>query len=150
MMGCKKLEFVVYGKPVGKQRHRTTKSGHIYTPPATVNYERLVRDKFISEFPAWEPHLGPVMLSVRAYYPFPKSWPKKKKAAIQKMLMQCGCIPKMTTPDLSNIEKSVEDALNKVAYKDDNQIFRHCNPLKGYGEIDGPRIDVALWFYDIE
>lgn len=45
--------------------------------------------------------------------------------------------------DLDNLEKSVKDALNKVAYADDSQICR-CVKSKDV-DPDNPRAEVRIW-----
>ena len=46
------IKLTIPGEPCAKQRPRTTKQGHTYTPQKTVNYETLVYEKFpIQEWP---------------------------------------------------------------------------------------------------
>lgn len=72
---------------------------------------------------------GAVALDVVATFELPKSWPKKKRAAL---LGQ----PHTQKPDASNLAKNCEDALNEVAYRDDAQVCEtRCR--KVWGERSG-------------
>lgn len=72
---------------------------------------------------------GPVTLDVVATFELPKSWSKKKRAAL---LGQ----PHTQKPDASNLAKNCEDALNEVAYRDDAQVCEtRCR--KVWGERSG-------------
>lgn len=44
----KALTFTVYGKPVAKGRPRMKKSGHVYTPQTTREYEERIRNAAMS------------------------------------------------------------------------------------------------------
>ena len=57
------------------------------------------------------------MVTIRAFFEIPKSWSKKKQA-----LASDGEIKPTKKCDIDNIVKSVLDALNGVAYKDDKQV----------------------------
>lgn len=109
------IEFKVPGEPVGKQRHRTTKTSHTYTPKKTEQYESLVRLSFNQAVSGknWIPLDVPVRLHVTAYFTIPKS------RQIKDIVSQ----PKTTKPDADNILKSVKDGLNSVAYTDDSRVY---------------------------
>lgn len=51
-------------------------------------------------------------------------------------------MPHCKKPDLSNLIKLIEDALNKVAYRDDSQIFRYDDPGKYYSLR--PRLEIEV------
>jgi len=109
------LEFVVSGKPIGKARPRFTKSGHIYTPKETKQYEDRIKQAAWSEMK--KANLKPtdkrVSFIICAYFDIPKSYNKQKT-------MECEFgvhIPKR--PDLDNIVKAVLDGCNEVVYEDD-------------------------------
>lgn len=112
----KSVTFIVEGEPQGKGRHRTTSTGHTYTPQKTALYENWIKTCYLSR-------VGEVMLqgairaTVEAYYTIPKSKSKKIKA-----LMQMGMIRPQKKPDADNVLKAVADSLNGIAYKDDAQI----------------------------
>lgn len=127
--GTKKYEIIVYGKPQGKGRPRFARRGkyvHTYTPKETLDYE----EKFSK---AWKekgyPKLeGPVQVEVYASMYIPKNTSKK-----QRELMLKGEIKPTKKPDIDNISKVVLDAINGVAWTDDNQVVV-CYTRKLYDE----------------
>lgn len=134
----KSVEFSVPGKPRGKERPRMARRGRFvttYTPQKTVDYENLTRKSYIKEN-------GNFMLSnaieadVLAIFPIPKSASKKKKELMLSNQIKC-----TVKPDCDNIDKSIFDALNNVAYHDDSQICK-TSTEKRYGE--NPRVIVKL------
>lgn len=128
--------FTVPGKPKTKGRHRTTKSGHTYTPADTVEWENLVRMAFRAENPDWVPGGGPCTLRIEAVFPVPKSWSKKKRQqAFDREIFP------IVHPDWDNIGKAVGDSLNHIAYNDDRQIVSAI-VNKNYGVI--PCVEVTL------
>lgn len=111
------VTFTVPGEPHGKERHRTTKSGHIYTPKITKAYEAKIRACYILQ--GGRSFGGvPIRLKICAYFPIPKRATKAERAK-----MKSGEIRPTKKPDGDNIEKSVADALNGVAFDDDRQII---------------------------
>lgn len=114
----KEIEFVVYGRPKGKGRPRFTMDGHAYTPQATKQYEKEIRQAFRE---AGGTSFGsvPVSVEVTAYYPVPKSARKSDKEAIQMGLR----VP-MVKPDIDNILKAVLDGIqgDGGAFRDDVQV----------------------------
>jgi Holliday junction resolvase RusA-like endonuclease len=77
---------------------------------------------------------GPLSLSVLAVYEWPKSVSARKRALPEARF-------KTSRPDLSNIAKLVEDALNGVVWHDDAQIAS-SRVQKVYG--DRPRLLVLI------
>ena len=108
----------VEGEPVAKGRPRMTRSGHAYTPKRTERAEAAIRKAWIEEYGV-DPVDVPVAVKIRFKYPTPKSWPmwKREQAGIYSL-------PKMSKPDIDNLVKTVMDALNGIAYKDDAQIYQ--------------------------
>lgn len=110
--------FNVYGKVRGQARPRVKKNGKgVYKPKTDRNWEKKIKEAYINSGGGYFGE-KPVALAVISYRELPKSRPKKitEESDILK-------------PDASNILKSVEDALNKIAYKDDKQII-FAVPLK--------------------
>ncbi len=133
------IQFEVPGIPQGKQRVRVTQRGGYsvaYTPKNTVNYENLIevcyktqcKDKFFAE--------EPLVMTITAIYPIPKSMSKKRK----EMALKCVLRP-TTKPDIDNVIKVVCDALNKVAYSDDSHIV--CMSIAKYYGIE-PKLMINL------
>lgn len=122
------IEFFVPGKPSPKARARVVRhQGRIrsYTPEATANYELYVKWLGAAAMAGLKPSDKPCRLHMIVALPVPQSWSKKKQE--QAIL---GNIMPTAKPDLSNILKSIEDALNGVAYVDDSQlcevVMRKC------------------------
>lgn len=119
------IEFIVPGVPVAKGRPRFTRAGRTYTPAATARHERTVREYAQAHFPM--PLEGALRLEVISFHAIPKSLPTaEKQAALRGMRRPA------TRPDADNICKLVADALNGIAYTDDNQIVE-LEALKYYG-----------------
>ncbi|SHN77413.1 RusA family crossover junction endodeoxyribonuclease [Desulfitobacterium chlororespirans] len=129
------ISFVIPGKPMGKQRARTLKTGRSYTPQETVNYETLVKQIYIMQHFARQLE-GAIEGEITAYYPIPQSAGKKKREQ-----MLSGQIRPTTKPDWDNIGKIVCDSLNGLAYRDDAQIVE-CVVKKYYSDM--PRVEVKL------
>ena len=110
------ITFIIEGEPQGKGRHRTTKTGHTYTPQKTLLYENWIKTCYLSRVGEKMLH-GPIKASIEAYYTIPKSKSKNVKAQMEK-----GIIRPVKKPDVDNIAKAVFDSLNGIAYKDDAQV----------------------------
>ena len=78
----------------------------------------------------------PLKVTIIAYYPIVKSTSKKKKQQMLEDLM----FP-TKKPDIDNIAKSILDALNKLAYRDDTQVVT-LHMEKHYAE--NPRVEVEI------
>lgn len=131
------IRFTVPGPPRGKGRPRfvsTPRGGRTYTDAQTASYENLV--KMCARAAGAEIIDGPVEMRIAVYLPIPQSAPKKRQAA---MLSGAECPTKK--PDLSNVLKSIEDALNLIAYRDDAAIVS-MTMTKHYA-IE-PRVDVYV------
>jgi Holliday junction resolvase RusA-like endonuclease len=111
------ISFYVPGKPVGKGRARSTRSGHHYTPEKTVNFENLVGYHGNQAMQGRPLYQGPMKLTLLIDFDVPASWSQKKRNAALG-----GVILPTKKPDCSNILKAIEDALNQVVYHDDVQI----------------------------
>lgn len=134
-----KVEIEIIGKPFGKQRPKFARMGRftkVYTPKETIQYEKMTADIFKEKYPEHNIFLGPIKVTVKAFMYIPKSISKKKTA-----LMLSGNILPTVKPDEDNIQKIVKDALNGVAYKDDNQIVE-SHTYKYYS--DNPRVEVLI------
>lgn len=79
---------------------------------------------------------APVSVNMRFYYPIPKSWSKADKAAARN-----GTKRPIVKPDLDNVVKSCFDALNGIAWKDDNRVVEESSS-KWYS--DQPRIEIEI------
>lgn len=111
--------FNVDCNPVGKQRPKFRKIGNFvqtYTPKKTVDFEQQVRKAAEKAMGGMEPLETPVALYCYVRLLPGRSFPKKRLEACLNGFER----PKK--PDLDNVVKAVQDALNGVIYKDDAQI----------------------------
>lgn len=109
------IKFTVPGIPVSKARPRVTRT-HTYTPQKTKDYEDLVRWSCKNVYKG-EPLEGSIRINILLYMYIPKKVSEKRRA-----LKEQRVILPIKQPDWDNMAKSITDALNKLAYKDDNQI----------------------------
>jgi len=109
------ISLTIPGNPVGKQRARVCRTGHAYTPLHTVNYEALVKQTFAAKYPDFVPMPGPVRMILSIYLMPSKKTQRKLKEGIR--------VYPTIKPDISNVLKSIEDALNGLTYVDDKQII---------------------------
>lgn len=130
--------FFVPCTPAAQPRPRfNTKSGRAYNPsgPAKTVKAATVA-AFHGQGGTTEPLEGPVSMTLTFIFPRPQAmiWKKKK-------------MPKewhTKKPDIDNLEKTVLDALNGLAYKDDSQV---CCVLKSKVIASGsdvPGISVTI------
>ena len=109
------IKITIPGIPVAKGRPRVTKRG-AFTPQKTVNYESLVQYTYMAQAEGQKLE-GPLRMDIMFFFPIPKSYSKKRREAIRRMLEQ-----HTKKPDIDNCIKSITDALNKFAYDDDSQV----------------------------
>ena len=140
--GMEKLhvEFEIPGIPVPKGRPKFSTLGGFakaYTPAKTRNAEAFVRKCFFEQVKDFKmPEKGPIFLYVTFYMPVPSSLSKKK----QNELMEENYWH-IKKPDLDNLLKLVNDALNGIAWKDDSCIcFTHAT--KCYSAIPKTCVDI--------
>ena len=132
------ITFTLPGGPQGKGRPRyVRRTGRAYTPDKTVAYEELVRQRFLEAANGQDFGEGPVFVLIRAIFPIPKSFSKKKTEQAMK-----GTLYPTKKPDWDNIGKIICDALNGIAYKDDSQVVI-ATVVKAYGATE--RVDVMFW-----
>ena len=136
-----KLKFEVPGSPIGQGRPKfSTINGHAkaYDPEKSRNYKAYV--KLLATQAMKEQGFtmidGPCCLDIMAFFEVPKSKSKKFK---ERALL--GLERPTKKPDIDNIVKALQDALNGLAYKDDSSIV-YLSVAKCYSEI--PRVEVIL------
>lgn len=111
-----RVDFVFDLEPTPKGRPRVSRFGGVYTPGKTRLFENAVKMMAKAQYRG-EPLACPVHLSVFFVMTRPKSVKRSHHT---------------TKPDLTNLIKSLEDALNGVVWKDDSQIFS-VSAVKRYG-----------------
>lgn len=117
-----KLEFIVPGTPKAEERHRSTIIGghiHSYEPVDSKNQKSFI--KFIALHEMQRTDFAktelPIHMEIWAYAPLTKSMSKKLK---ERAL--AGKEYPTKKPDVDNIAKLMQDALNDLVYVDDKQI----------------------------
>ena len=126
------MDFLVNGKPQGKQRPRfSRRSGVVYTPAKTGKYEKAISKAYTDAGGKCIPADCYVSVSVSAFFPIPKSYTKGKRLACKHNVNRPD-----KKPDMDNILKVVLDGLNRVAYEDDKQVVELIG-RKYYTESDG-------------
>jgi Holliday junction resolvase RusA-like endonuclease len=129
------VRFSVPGKIHGKDRPRFTRVGkyvRTYTPEETLNYEKKIQREYIQA----NRHKSNKALRMRLciYREHPKSM-----SAFKKMLANIKKLFPTVKPDVDNVLKVVLDALNNLAYEDDNQVVQFVI-IKTYGVKEGLHI----------
>lgn len=132
-------DLVIPGEAVPQGRPRFG-HGRTYDPPKSRKYKEYVRRLAYRNMPPDAlrgPLTCPVRLTCVIYRAVPQSWSRRKRAdAIADKIRPT------TKPDVSNILKGIEDALNGVWYADDSQIVEYGLIGKWYAEE--PRVYVRL------
>jgi Holliday junction resolvase RusA-like endonuclease len=126
----RRVRFEVAGQPVPKARPRVVTKGKrrfAYTPKKVRDWEGLVTEEARRHFE--RPFDWPVVVSMIFYIERPRS--RRLDFWVS------------TTPDLDNLEKSVLDALNGVAYTDDRLVVAKSSS-KRYVQGGEPRVEVTV------
>jgi Holliday junction resolvase RusA-like endonuclease len=84
------------------------------------------------------PSAKPIMADVTFYMPIPTSWSGVKKE-------QHDGAMHTSKPDIDNLIKGLFDSFNKIAWKDDNQVYE-VHSIKKYSF--NPGIGVEIWELD--
>ena len=133
------MKFYHKGKPIAKQRHRTTRTGITYDP----QYDKKLEMKF--DFAAQnrqQGYLKPIQGAISAIldikYPISKSWSKKRKLSVLTGIDSFA----NKKPDIDNVVKWYFDILNQIAYDDDSQIVS-VFAKKTYSENPGVEINLT-------
>jgi Holliday junction resolvase RusA-like endonuclease len=104
--------FRVDWTPHAKQRARVTKTGQAYTPPATREAEKRIREAFQGIAPGWQPVEQPISVHIDMTNTYFDLWINETDDWANRKLKG----------DTDNYAKTVLDALNGVAWVDDKWI----------------------------
>ena len=128
-MSREPVTIVLLGDPVPWARAGGGRSRKLFTPTRQRNNAAALR-MAAQEAMKLPPFDEPVKLELLAEIAIPRSWSKRKQAeALAGYLTR---IRPASKPDLSNIVKQVEDALNSIVYRDDALIV-DVHASKVYG-----------------
>ena len=118
-----------------KGRPRFTRSGHVYTPKATKQYEQKVATHLLAQ--GAKPTDKAIRFTAVIVRPYLKSWTKKQLEEAKQ-----GKAYPITRPDLDNYLKAILDASNGVLFFDDSQICSLGDSRKEYGEEEQVIIEI--------
>lgn len=109
------LKATITGEPIAKGRPQFF-GGHAVTPAKTRKAEERTAEEWIRQAGA-VPLIGSVKMDIAFFLETPKSWSRKQQAAANRREIR-----PVKRPDLDNLIKLIQDALNGIAYHDDKQI----------------------------
>ena len=124
------IKFEVPPRP--KARPRFAKC-HVYTPKLTSDYEYTIAQEYLLK--GLKKHLGAISVFITFNYRIPTSRMKELKHGDI-------CIEKA---DIDNLQKSVLDGLNGVAFLDDKQVYKIVAEKKW---ADSNSVDVMIFEYE--
>ena len=126
------LSFFISGIPLAQGRPRFRRAGKFvqtYDPAKSKSWKESVRWQFIEYMKKEKKEMidGAIEAEMVFLLPRPKSLPKKVKHHVKK-------------PDMDNLEKSILDALEGIAYKNDSQICKKATQKLYETKIPGVSI----------
>jgi Holliday junction resolvase RusA-like endonuclease len=128
--------FTLVGYTVPKPRPRVLRNGHAYTPASAREAEHRLREAYRERYSLLAPMEGPLRLDVEVV----RARPKGHFGA--RGLRPSAPIYPAARPDLDNYLKTVLDALNGVAWRDDGQVVEVA-ARKLYGDAEGWCVRIA-------
>ena len=130
------LDLLVPVPPKGKDRPRTTKSGHVYTAAKTASTEQSIRSEWAVQGEIQLPTGVPLWVHILAAFDRPKA-----HYAVDGSLKQRYADMQWVTkaPDGDNILKLATDSLNKYAW-DDDRAFSCSIVVKSWSDRSYPYI----------
>lgn len=137
-----RLDLVIDGLPVAKERAKSGSNGTHRTPGKTRNWERVAA-KQIGDSVAGNPFRGRVQLTVVAVFARPLDKPTLVTAAEWSSGSRAFA---SSTADLDNIVKAVQDAANRAkAWADDRRVVRLDGCESVYAAVgETPCVEVSI------
>ena len=117
-------------KPKPAPRPRFSRRG-TYNPKDYTDYKEVIRLAYVAVNKGY-PCERPIAMKLEFFFKIPKSWSKAKKDSAKWHISR---------PDGDNLAKSIKDALNGVAYRDDSQVC-FLQVRKQYAQFDGVKIEI--------
>jgi Holliday junction resolvase RusA-like endonuclease len=141
------IKIVVDGPPVAKARPRFSSirgpRGESIVKTYDVQGDQVAAFKASVLAQSFKKMLvGPIVMTGIFIMPIPKRMPKYKREIIER-----GLYPHLKKPDLSNLLKFAEDAVEGIVYKNDSQIAVYG---RGTGKRYGQRPRSILMFWEFE
>lgn len=134
---------------------------HAYTPKGTADAERMIREAYMGECVRMFGHVvtAPERAKVMLAATFRTAAPKSRPRWVTRWLWDSGLVPFVTKPDVDNLLKLVQDALNPykdkdgdvvlVAWRDDSQVVE-THAYKLDRERDGRDVTTVTVFWEEE
>lgn len=110
----------------------------------TRSYESLVKMAAEGAMRGRDPLQEPLAMSILI-----RKQPPKSASGVKTRAMLAGELRPGVKPDLSNLAKGIEDALNGIAYRDDAQIV-DLRVAKIYSREAGVDVLIKLWVRHME
>ena len=129
------LKFQILGIPVPKQSMKVTKGGIKYQPKKITNAARNIRAQIANQLPrGFEPFDKHLRIYYRFVFPYTSDISKRKRNSGIKLW-------KDKKPDIDNLQKLINDAMEGVVFVRDAQI---CS-IRAEKFMDSvPRVDVEV------
>lgn len=128
------IEFTVDIAPMGAVRMTQRSKWTSATAQRYLSYKKYIGTQ--AKTYCSEPLRRPIQAEIHFFHPIPASWSKKRQESAR-----VGETMPVVKPDIDNCVKGVFDALNKIAWNDDNQVVSLVTH-KHYS--DKPRIVIKL------
>lgn len=141
------ITIKIPGRPIPKGRPRfDRRTGRVITPKRTREYERfaaLCARMAMAGAGLAEPLEGPIGLDVTVLFQRPKTISRSHvlHGCPGRVLLSCGG----SFPDLSNVVKSVEDALQGIVFADDHQVCLLRSSRSYAAQDEEPGVYVEIW-----
>jgi Holliday junction resolvase RusA-like endonuclease len=137
----KQLNLIIQTEPEPKQSARFYQSGKYvkaYQPSKVITYKNTIQSMILEQLPR---NFVPFQKAVEVEYKFIfaplKSFSKKELERIENNEL----IYKATKTDADNLEKSLNDAMEKIVFYNDSQIAKHTT-IKAFGKV--PRTEIII------
>lgn len=135
------VTVIIRGLPIALKRPRFCRAPQMKSGVRVYSTQhaqfKIVQDKARKQLPEdWKPYNKLIGLNVafRIYFRIPISCPKNLRTEMIDVYRN-------KKPDLSNLLKFYEDALNKILWTDDSQI---CQILTYKAYSDHPRVEIEV------
>lgn len=128
------MQLKIPVKPMGAVRMTTRGKWVSESAKRYLSYKNQIQWEVKKQLRTNEIITGPIEVDMIFYMPIPQSWSKKKKR-------EAAGTFHTKKPDADNLVKGVFDSLNKLVWKDDNQVCK-ISAKKIYAEEPGISLDI--------
>lgn len=136
----RRLEITIPGAAVPWSRAgHDGRSGRFFTRERLRFFKDEVIIRARAALRGAAPIAGAVVLEVRTFVAVPESWPLRRREAAL-----AGEVVPTARPDVDNYSKGVQDALNRVAYRDDAVVVDLISRKRYAAE---PRVEIIVEEY---